>query len=381
MTRPDINPQAAITASRKRNLDEALARQRTSVPTDPTQALKQPKSLTPGSSQTYQGDPVDTVPAPDDEQNVAQEEINPATGRPFPKISPALQKHIQEKMKEAQNIPAFSTEIVPVPGPTKEIPTPQYTPRKDSDSSIADLPSRYVFYDFQELYIGKFRLPHFAKLHESYVAQSYVYLLEATSDVMGTSHPDWQNKPLAFYLTIPDFYWSLYFLRLNQIKTHLIHKSKCQNAQHILDVEEGRKEESSLWTQVNVNRSTIHTRILESAPDMTKYDFEKFRLKPALMLDVVEAMSEPEYQSNEDMKYMCRVASLIQIKDDPEASLMTRVKFIKELDFDELVAVGQFEQIATNYGPIEYVQVTCGDCGHQRRSKITLDARSFLPLQ
>lgn len=385
MTRPD--PNAAIAASRKRNLDGALARQRTSVPADPTQSLKQPQSLTPGTSQVME---LPQLPDPDEgtttaienptHQEPPNEPINPATGRPFPKISPALQAHIQAKMREAQEIQPLSTEIVPVPGPTKEIPPPQYTPRKDTDTAIADLPSRYVFYDFQELYVGKFRLPHFAKLHESYISQSYAYLIEAVSDVLDTPHPDWQGEPLGFHLTIPDFYWVLYFLRLNQIKTHLTHTTTCQNPQHILDVEEGRKEESTLKITMNVYRSNIHTRILESAPDMSHYEFDTFRLKPALMMDVMEAMSDPEYQTSVDMKYMCRAASMIQIKDDPKASLKDRVKFMQGLDFDELIKIGEFEKITSNYGPNEYVQVTCGECGHQRRSKITLDARSFLPI-
>lgn len=361
-----------IAAGRQRNLDNILAKQKGDMPTEaeaptpPQAGLKQPQRLTPGAS-TPQADGAPPL-------------INPATGRPFPQISPALQAHIQAKMQEAKEIKPLTTEIVHPEGPTVPLDQPEYTPRKDTESAIAELPSGYVFYDFKELYVGKFRLPHFAKLHEAYVSQSYAYLLEAVSDVLGTPHPDWQEKPLAFYLTIPDFYWTLYFLRLNQIKTSLTHRTTCNNPAHLHDVEEGRKDKSTLNITLQVQRSNIHTRYLGSAPDMSQYQFEKFELKPALMIDVMDTLAQPN-GDNTDMQYMCRAASLIRIKDDPDASLATRIKFMETLDYDELLKLGQFEKASGNYGPDEFVQVTCAECGHQRRSKITLDARSFLPLQ
>ena len=284
-------------------------------------------------------------------------------------------------MQEAQEIKPLTTEIVHPQGPTVAMDAPVYTPRKDTDTAIAELPSGYVFYDFKELYVGKFRLPHFAKLHESFVSQSYAYLLEAVSDVLGTSHPDWQDKPLAFHLTIPDFYWVLYFLRLNQIKTTLTHRTKCNNPAHLLEVEEGKKSQESLKISMQVSRSNIHTKYLGSAPDMSQYQFDTFELKPALMIDVMDALAQPDYEDNADLKYMCRAASLIRIKDEPDAPLMRRIQFMETLDYDELLKIGEFEKAATSYGPEEFVQVTCPECGHQRRSKITLDARSFLPIQ
>ncbi len=315
----------------------------------------------------------------DSEESVG--EINPATGRPFPKINPALQKQIQATIEQAQNIKPLTTEIVEPEGPSVPIADAPYTPRKDVDTAIAELPSRYAFYDFKELYVGKFRVPHFAKLHESYVTKSYAYLLEAVSDVLSTSHPAYQDKPLAFYLTVPDFYWVLYFLRLNQIKTHLTHRTRCQGIEHNLQVKRGEKAPETLDIVHNVTRSQINTKYLGAAPDMSKYEFDTFRCRVPLMLDVMEAMAHPEATGSVDFMYLCRVASLIQIKDDPDASLAKRLKFIETLEFDDLNAVSQFEKDATRYGPEEFVQVTCTECGHQQRSKVSLDARSFLPLQ
>lgn len=377
--------EGGIAASRQRNLDQMLSRQKAGVvdpaapPPHTTELpLRQPQRLTPGTStppaevQAEAAEPAQPQPQP---------EINPATGRPFPQISPALQKHIAARLQEAKEIKPLTTEIVHPTGPTVPLDPPEYTPRKDTDSAIAELPSKYVFYDFKELYVGKFRLPHFAKLHEAYVSQSYSYLLEAVSDVLDTPHPVWKEKPLAFYLTIPDFYWTLYFLRLNQIKTHLTHRTTCNNPAHLLAVEEGKKDKATLNITMQVQRSNIHTRYLGSAPDMSQYEFEKFKLKPALMIDVMDTLGQPDYADNPDLKYMCRVASLIQLKDDPDASIQKRIEFMEQLDYDELLKIGEFEQAASNYGPDEFVQVTCAECGHQRRSKITLDARSFLPIQ
>ena len=370
--------QEGIAASRQRNLDNILTRQKERAPQQPEpepQTLRQPQRLTPGAS--TQEPPQEPSQEP---PQAEQPEINPATGRPFPKISPALQAHIAARMKEAQEIKPLTTEIVHPEGPTVPLDPPTYTPRKDTDTAIAELPSGYVFYEFKELYVGKFRLPHFAKLHEAYVSQSYAYLLEAVSDVLGTSHPNWQEKPLAFHLTIPDFYWVLYFLRLNQIKTSLTHRTKCNNPEHLLAVEQGKKAPESLQITMQVTRSNIHTKYLGSAPDMSQYQFEHFELKPALMIDVMEALAQPDYEDNADLKYMCRAASLIRIKGEPDAPLARRIEFMETLDYDELLKIGEFEKAATSYGPDEYVLVTCPECGHQRRSKITLDARSFLPI-
>lgn len=300
--------------------------------------------------------------------------------RPQPKISPELQKHIQQQLAAAQLPPNTIEEVVPE-GPTKPLPAPRYTPRKVNEGTSADLPSKFAFYDFTDLFIGKFKTRHYGKLHESHITHSLELLIECVSDILSTSLPSYSDKPLGFYLTIPDFYWVLYYLRLNQTKVALTHNTVCDNPAHREMVQQEKLPKESLKITQAVTRSQIHTRVLAAAPDMSQFEFENFTLAPARMLDVVESMQFPEYTNDADFRYLCRVASMIRPKDQPDAPMEVRLALVEDLEFEDLRRIGHYEQMVTSYGPDEFINVTCKECGHQRKTKITLDARSFLPLQ
>lgn len=316
---------------------------------------------------------------PEIQTSVEQE--RPSTGRPKPQVSEALQQEIARRLQEAE-LPQVTSEYVKPEGATEEIKPTKYTPTKAVDMVSVDLPSRFAFYDFEDLLIGKFKTRHYAKLHEAHITHSLEYLLECVSDVIGTTSEKYQNVPLAFHLTIPDFYWVLYFLRLNQIKTSLTHQTRCQNPEHIMQVESGQKPEESLKIIATVDRTQIHTRMLDALPDMEEFKFEKFELRPPLMMDVVTSLNYPEFMTSSDIRYLCRVASLVTLKDDPNASLAERIAIIDDdLEYSDLAKIGKYEQMVTGYGPDEFINVTCKECGHQRRTKVQLDARSFLPFQ
>lgn len=334
----------------------------------------------PANVQTQRNEPQQPVQA---EAPVAP---NTNTGRPAPKISPELQAHINQRLAAATALEPYTEEVVTPEGATLPVREPVYTPRRDEDSTSANLPSRFVFYDFTDLFIGKFKTRHFAKLHEAHVTKSMAYMLEAVSSIIHTSNPAYEHVPLAFELTIPDYYWILYYIRLNQIKSQLTHTTTCKNPEHIALVHEGKASIESLDIVTNVTNSQIHTKMLGAIPDQSlpEYQFELFTLRPPLMKDVVESLENPLFlvgtDEGADYRYLARVASLIKLKDNPDATLEERIKIIEDLDFDTLAQIGKYEAAISSYGPEEFINVTCKECGHQRKTKVTLDARSFLPI-
>lgn len=318
-----------------------------------------------------------TPPQPP-QQNVRG--VNP--NAPKPTISPALQKHIEKRIKEAEEMKnPLTSEVVFPEGATTKTSEPPISPKKDASATNLALPSRFAFYEFQDIFLGRLKARHYGKLHESHISQSYEALLEVMSDILTTTHPNWQDKPLAFYLTIPDFYFILFYLRLNQVKSPLLHSTFCDNPDHILEVANKSKPEDTLKIDATVEKSFLHTKILGAVPDTSQFTTDRYSVQPARMIDVVEAINIPEYATDADLRYMCRVASMLKLHNQPDAPLMTRLMVAEDLEYDELSALGAYERMVSDYGTQESINVTCKDCGHQRRTKVTLDARSFLPIR
>lgn len=295
-----------------------------------------------------------------------------------------------------------SSPTVPVemPGFTNAIAEPEGT-------SLA-LPSRFAFYGFQDLYASPFRAKHLAKLQRAHREQSLLPMVEAVSSILMTTTPGY--TALGFDLTLPDFYFVLYWLRLNSFtKSNYTHKTTCQNEAHMKRVEDGYRleeyqqkvaagemsqeqfnliqaqvlPEDSLQIAEIVRQSTMKVQELENIPDPEHYHFSDTSamfLRPPTMRDVIEFQDAPQMASKEsrtEFSYLAQMASHIQHRE-LLLTLAVRVDIVGEATADQVAMLQDYEQAIGTYGVDEEVVVTCKGCGASRKSKLILDAFSFL---
>ena len=151
----------------------------------------------------------------------------------------------QQNMQQPTTQVVRSTMIQRATGQQMEIPTQansevsvqQAAKNVDMAQAISiDLPSRFVFYSFKDLYIKPMRNIHRAKLAAAYQMQAVRPVVEVIDSLLSTS--DGQTG-LAYQLTEPDFNYLMYWIRIHFFTTvPFTIKAKCTNPEHIKQVEE-----------------------------------------------------------------------------------------------------------------------------------------------
>ena len=249
-----------------------------------------------------------------------------------------------------------------------------------------DLPSRFNFYSFKELYGEPFKTKHITKLMQGQYERSLSTLVEVVDSVLST--PTGETR-LAYELTYEDYVWVLYWLRLNSFtKNRMQVKYTCKNPEHIQKVESGEMPKESLKLVSIVETSSLTTDYLEKV-SFNKNNFlpncelpEGFRIDVPRMKDVLAMSEDPRMfitvqgEQVPDAGYM-RQASLSMMINWNNASWNERYDFVGELspdDFDTMMSLGKD---IPAYGVKEYVTIRCPRCGAQYKVKTSIDARSF----
>lgn len=262
-----------------------------------------------------------------------------------------------------------------------------------------DLPSRFVFYKFKDLYVKPMRNMHRAKLAAAYQMQAVRPVVEVIDSLLSTS--DGQTG-LAYQLTEPDFNYLMYWIRIHFFTTvPFTIKAKCTNPEHIKLVEEGKKHKSTLNIIQTINNLVPESKFLpeDYKPDFTKFmpSFngvnnppEYFEIAPPSYNDIIE-LTEDDYflidhkdpQTGKVEKipntayvYLVNAAAMLRV---PGMSLRDRAKLIGEMDdmdYDKLV---QASKSIPEYGVNEIVKLKCKECGAVRQVRARLDAHSFFP--
>lgn len=300
-----------------------------------------------------------------------------------PQMSPELQKRIAARAQNQQVDMRNRTELVTPDGPTKE-PVRSYT------NAVADgvgisvaLPSKFAFYDFPDLYVGNLTGANVSKFFAAYSQQSMPILVEAISSILTTTAPQYKGQSIAHKLTIPDFYWVLYYLRSTQVsKVSFTHKTTCRNPEHHAKVQAKQSSPESLRIVETIANSQLVTKEFEKVPDLDAYNAlmpEGVYLSPSTMMDTIHAVEDPDFGRSDEYMFNSRLASMLRLKHKPGATIKERVAIVNGMSFEQLEAISNFEAAASSYGVDEYVLVTCRECGHQQKSKISVDARDFLP--
>lgn len=272
--------------------------------------------------------------------------------------------------------------------PSVENPMPGFTsPVTDPEGISLALPSRFAFYRFKDLYAKPFKGIHLSKLSRAHAEGSLQLLVETVSSVLSTTTPG--VGPLGFELTLPDFYFVLYWLKQNSYtKSSFVHKTQCTNHEHLEKVSKGELAPETLQIAQVINKGQLTVNELEQLPDPEYFKFKDdvpFYLTPATMRTAIEFAESPKMNSveHEEFEYLAQLGSFVQHKnflDSPQGywTIEQRAKAMEEADGDEVQLIQEFEKALEGYGVDEKVTVTCKVCGASRETKVSLDAHSFL---
>lgn len=285
------------------------------------------------------------------------------------------------------------------------------TPVADAEYMSLELPSRFAYYGFTDLYVCPFRAKHLGKLQKANREQSMLAMVEAVSAVCYTTNPAYAGAAMAFELTLPDFFFVLYWLRLNSFtKSNYVHTAMCENEDHIRRVsytmnpgfydaqlangeitaeerdlmyKEAMNPESLKLSQILTN-TTLVINELETVPDPTFYCFDsepRIRMRPPTMRDVLDFAEAPERKDpelKEEFSFLAQLASHIQ-HTEMYMDLRTRIKVVGECSPDEVQLLKGFERQIKGYGVEETVKIQCKECGAVSETKLSLAAHSFFP--
>jgi len=270
-------------------------------------------------------------------------------------------------------------------GLTVKNPTPGFVVAKaDSEGTSVMLPSRFAFYEFEDLYVVPFRSAHLAKLSRAHAERSLQQVVETVSTVIYTSTPGYDN--LASELTMQDFYFILYWLRQNSFtKAQYVHRDVCVNPKHLHQVETGELEVDSLKLTQIISNTTKRTLELEEIPDPAIFCFPEdspLRFDPPRMRDVLEFMDDPLMQdanTRTEFSYLAQQASHVDGKFE-HLTLGQRISLCETLDLDTVMLIKKYEKLMQSYGVQEKVKLQCKVCGASKDSTLSLDASTFLSV-
>ncbi len=306
---------------------------------------------------------------------------------PRPRVS-ASDMTVNTPMPSAAPIVAPNLENI-------QIVAPGFTnPTSEAEAISVELPSRFAFYGFKDLYVKPLRGLHLAKLSRAKEEQSTLHMVEAVSSVLSTSTGD---RNLGFHLTVPDFYFVLYWLRLNSFtKSVFIHESVCADENHIKRIGAGELAADTLRQGEIINKSSLKTLMLDGIPNLANYpvDYPGITLRPCTMQDAIEMTEDPGFHM-EEFRFSAQIGVYLYgtVQVDPRdlktmalhpsgfrpMTLHERIKIVGDMSADDIQSVKAYEKALSSYGTEEKIRVTCKACGVSKIDTIHLDAHSFFP--
>lgn len=260
-----------------------------------------------------------------------------------------------------------------------------YRARAEGEAVSIDLPSRFHFYDFKDLYVKPFRNRQLGKIARASAERSVVPMVEAVSSVLTTSTGD---TDIAFKLTIPDYYFVMHWLRHESYtKFAFTHHDLCTSERHVTMVEAGTKSVETLRVSEIINKTRLKVFMLDRAPDPTEFVLGSpyITLRPALVSDMLEIANEPR-MGDPEFGWMAEAASYITIHTQDERgvrpmTIAEKVDFLFDDDSvgpDDVQVILAWGKTLDWYGVQETIRMRCKECGASWDSSISLEAHSFL---
>ncbi|QRE00345.1 hypothetical protein [Burkholderia phage BCSR5] len=264
-------------------------------------------------------------------------------------------------------------------------------PVTDGEGISVALPSRFFFYDFNDLYVRSPKGRNLAKIALAHEQRSLQPMVEVMADLTYSTSggvqfigQDGIMRPVApaYLLTLPDFYFMLYYIRQHYYtKSQYIHRTTCTNPRHIAAVEAGQMKEESLLISELITKSTLDLKELETLPDVDwSLSAEGWQVQPARMIDSLDYL-ECKKSGDSEFDFLAQLASSIGRTDGVYATIEERVEALGDFEIEDIEKVKHFESVSTNYGVQERIRVRCKECGASRETELSLDAHSFLAFE
>lgn len=322
-----------------------------------------------------------------------------------------------------QDIPVPSVEETP------QIPVPVQT-LADKDSryvEIPDLPSNYIFYPYQRLSVRRFSFPQdMKKLYHAHTTGNFRELVQV---INATIDPD----KSAFDLTAGDFYFLLYWHRINSLpKSPMKIEFTCESQKHLdmidslkakissaiseeekatlenelkklsdsLDNVEHLKSSNIQTISINKDKAEQIASFVQNVKDSSSHHCLFY---PARVIDICDSLEMLE-QLTDAKNIMLRgtpqkagleiARKTTEVADEdwlnqyssclnPKVHGLTldaRRKWLASQNFDTdfMDDADKFNEM-TKHGVVESVKLKCRGCGDTIETPISIDVSSFFP--
>jgi hypothetical protein len=251
------------------------------------------------------------------------------------------------------------------------------------------LPSKFYFYDFKTLTVSPLLGYHQAKFARAAAEKNHRHMAEAVSTLLHTA----DGLPVSTLdLTIPDYYWLLYWLRINHYtRSPLTHVGFCNNPDHLKKIKSGELKPETLKTIVTINRTTLTENEFDYGPvaefvaqNGSALESTPFAFHPATVRDLLELedIVDTSPDITREIDYLADIASYLKYNGEDasqvQVSLKDRIELVQSLTVDELETVCDYRDHVQDYGVIEQVKFTCKECGAAVENEISIAAHSFL---
>ena len=237
--------------------------------------------------------------------------------------------------------------------------------KKDSNLvEVGELPSKYLPYKFDKINIRGFLLPEIRLIAKAHAQKDIYYVIKAVDSVID------QDVNI---LTIPDFYYLLYWLRIESYpKTPMYLPWTCDNDVP-LEVNgkkvEGETQKCGFENLSQLTQTALSIDYLDKCPGFDKLprglDFPRVSVMPSI--DYKEA-DDPDRLLLEVIKWVAEGEKI----DDKIRVLEAQTSM--EL-YEEALRINE----SMHYGVHEGAKVVCDSCAIERYYRIAINAATFLP--
>lgn len=258
----------------------------------------------------------------------------------------------------------------------------------------ADLPSMFLFYPFDTLSLRPLRLSEAKKIFQAQATKSMRLLVEAISSCL-------QPGVSAFDLTEGDFYFLMYWLRIQSFKKSPYELSfTCSDYGHVSQVIDGEKPQATLFNTVtlhslgdlNINFADVAVVDPQVALIQETYDLSVY---PRTMRSVVEeeelVKKDPAGKTITDAdgspapidaadSWTAQYASILSpfVYGKHLHERMSHFDSLGDQSLDLLVDLDKFLELSS-HGVQEQVSVACKECGAKVDVSVSINAHAFFP--
>jgi hypothetical protein len=295
-----------------------------------------------------------TVSFEDDESPSAESTSNPAPDEPTPSAAS------------------------PLPPALKKSPV-----NKDPGLLSVELPSKWTFYPFKSLSLSNVRGKHQAKFAAAAKHESTRMVVETVSSLIGEDLD-------AAQLTIPDFQFVLYQLRLNCMGGNLPLKVRglCSDPDHVLKVAEGNLARETLINDDLVHSSQIketvideqtvaafqaeHAEVIEELRSLG-YELDAPRYGDSVELEE-KFVGKPNF---DEVEFLSDLAGSIRSSAGVVLDLSQRLDIVADFPPRVTRLLQDWQSITQSYGVQEFINITCKECGSAIEVSASIPAHSF----